>query len=320
MEVNETNKDSNGGTELMQRGLYARLPAELLDKFQIIPSRVRELDKTKYRILWLHDLPEDPESERALSNDGWKNYHRIVFVSYWQQQRYIDKYNIPWSKCVVMQNAIVPFEAHEKPKDKIRLIYTSTPHRGLTILFAVFNKLCETYDNIELDVYSSFKLYGWADRDEAFQPLFDQIKNHPKANYHGAVPNSEIREALKQSHIFAYPSIWPETSCLCLIEAMSAGLLCVHPAYGALPETAANWTLMYNTHESLNDHANVFYGNMVEAIQVVKSGVVNLRLKSQVSYVNLFYDWDLRAAQWNHFLNSVLGEPLEEKEVFIYRR
>ena len=55
-ERNELNKNSKGGTERMMEGLYSRIDPELMSKFQIIPSRVRELQNDKIRIYWLHDL------------------------------------------------------------------------------------------------------------------------------------------------------------------------------------------------------------------------------------------------------------------------
>ena len=39
--------------------------------------------------------------------------------------------------------------------------------------------------------------------------------------YHGFKPNDVVRKALSEAHIFAYPSIWVETSCISAIEAMS---------------------------------------------------------------------------------------------------
>jgi glycosyltransferase involved in cell wall biosynthesis len=304
-------KNANGGTELMGRGLLNRLPSELLDNFQIFSSRVEEeLDPTKIRILWLHDLPGDPASEH-LKNGGWNKFHRLVFVSNWQMQAYIQHYDIPWSKCMVLQNAIVPIDEHEKPTDKIRLAYWSTPHRGLNILIPVFQKLCEKYDNIELDVYSSFKLYGWDDQDKHFQPLFDACEADPKIHYHGTVSNEVLRENLKYAQIFAYPSIWPETSCICLMEAMSAGLLCVHPNYAALYETSANWTNMYQWHEDPSQHASHFYAALDASIESLNNEGVQSRLLSQKSYVNVFYNWQLRSFQWEQFLISLLEEPRE---------
>lgn len=222
-DVNEISKNSKGGTELMREGLEKRLDPSLIEDFQIIPSRVRELDETKIRVLWLHDLPGDPESDH-LRNGGHDKFHQLVFVSNWQMQQYVAYYNIPWSKCIVIENAIVPIEREliDKPKDKIKIIYHTTPHRGLELVVPVFEKLYETHDNIELDVYSSFKIYGWEQRDTQYAELFERCEKHPKINYHGTVPNEEVRKAVGSAHIFAYPSIWVETSCISLMEAMSA--------------------------------------------------------------------------------------------------
>lgn len=299
-----------GGTELMKYGLIDRMPKELLENFQIFASRVEEpLDETKIRILWLHDLPGDPASEH-LKNGGWEKFHRLVFVSNWQMQAYIQAYDIPWSKCMVLQNAIVPIEEHEKPNDgKIRLAYWATPHRGLNILIPVFQKLCQKYDNIELDVYSSFKLYGWADRDEQYKSLFDTCEADPKINYHGTVSNDVLRDNLKNTHILAYPSTWPETSCICLMEAMSAGLLCVHPNYAGLFETGANWTNMYQWHDDINNHASHFYAALEASIESYHAEGIQSRLASQKSYANVFYNWHLRSFQWESFLVSLLDEP-----------
>ena len=316
----EQSRKSNGGTELMCRELEKRVDHELLKEFQIFPSRVKEdLDPTKLRILWLHDTANDPETEH-LANDGWKRFHRLVFVSHHQKAGFQAKYNIPASKCVVMLNAIEPLQKHKKPPiDKINLIYTSTPQRGLNILYAVFNELCKKHDDLWLDVYSSFDLYGWNENNTPFQALFDQLNEHPKIGYHGSVPNEELRSALMNAHIFAYPSTWPETSCLCLMEAMSADLICVHSDLGALYETAANWTLMYNYHEDLSKHAGVFMSAMEAAIDTVRTEQIN---SSQKSYVDVFYNWESRAQQWTAFLGSLLGEdrsiPSTEPE-FTYR-
>ena len=310
-EINdEISANARGGTELMGERLLASLPEDLLSNFQIIRSRVRGLDETKIRVLWLHDLPGDPESEH-LKNGGWKKFHRLVFVSNWQMQAYINAYQIPWSKCTVIQNAIMPIEPHEKPTDKISLAYWSTPHRGLNILIPVFEKLCEKYDNIELNVYSSFNLYGWPDADKDFEPLFEQCRNHPKINYHGSLPNEELREELKKNHILAYPSLWVETSCLVLQEAMSAGMLCVHSNLGALYETGANWTAMYQFHEDPNDHAAYFYMNLDSAIEHLNEPGVQSRIASQKGYADVFYNWAIRQTQWKMFLESLLNEPRE---------
>lgn len=306
----EVSVNARGGTELMGERLEASLDPDLLSNFQIIRSRVRDLDETKVRVLWLHDLPDDPESHH-LADGGWKKFARLVFVSNWQMQRYIERYDIPYSKCIVLQNAINPIEPHDKPTDKIRLAYWSTPHRGLNILVPVFQKLAEKHDNIELNVFSSFSLYGWGERDEPYKPLFEQCEQHPNINYHGALPNDQLREHLKNQHILAFPSTWVETSCLVLMEAMSAGMLCVHSNLGALYETGANWTTMYQYQEEPNEHAAHFYHNLNDAIGYLNTESIQSRIQSQKGYADVFYNWEIRAQQWQAFLESIVNEPRE---------
>lgn len=319
---NETNLNAMGGTEIIATNLAERLDPELLKEFQIINSRVRDLDPDKIRLLLCHDLPEDPESH-FLKDGGHRDFHVLVFVSNWQMQRYIETYNLPWSKCVVIQNAIDPIPAHEKPKDIIRLGYWSTPHRGLNILVPVFQRLAEKYDNIELDVFSSFNLYGWGQRDEQFKDLFEECEKHPKINYHGSVKNEVIRSAVQDMHILAYPSIWKETSCIVLMEAMSAGLLCVHPNYGALYETAAGWTTMYQWTEDLNQHAMAFYHVLDVAIQGLHKAEIQSSLSAQAAFANINYSWAGRVPYWNTYLEGLVehvkDRSLPEREVFNYQ-
>ena len=305
----EMAKNAMGGTEAMVRRIYERLPRELLKEVQIVPTRMsKPLDPKRIRIMWAHDLVHDPAFS-YLKDGGWSKFHHFVFPSNWSMQQFIGVYNLPWSKCKVIRNGISPFEDHKKPTDKLRIIYTPTPHRGLSILSGVFDQLCKKYDYIELNVYSSFNLYGWGDRDKDFESLYDFLRNHPKCNYHGTVPNDEIREALKHNHIFAYPSIWNETSCMCLMEAMSAGLLCVHSNFGALYETAANLTLMYQFQEDTTRHAKLF-GHMLDAaIRDIDKPELQSSIGVQKGYARAFYSIDSSAQQFENLIRGLLGEP-----------
>lgn len=320
---NEVSAKSSGGTELMARRLESFLPSDLMENFQIIPSRVRELDESKLRILWCHDLPHDPESQH-LRNEGWRKFHKIVFVSHWQKEWYVREFQIPYSRVAVLQNAITPIETVEKPTTGIHLIYHTTPHRGLNILYQVYDALCKTYDDIHLDVFSSFELYGWKQRDgdDEIKPILDAVRQHKRITYHGFKPNADIRAALQKAHIFAYPNIWMETSCLSLMEALSAECACVHPDFGALPETAANWTFMYPFHEDINKHADIFYAALKTQIDLVREGTQALKLRGAKNYADLFYNWEIRKLQWENLLRGLLDLPREidkPVQVFQYR-
>lgn len=309
MEKNEMNKNARGGTELMQERLHNTLPADLLDQFQIIPSRVRELDPNKKKILWLHDMPTDPESQHLKDASSRDRFDKIVCVSDYQMQLYNLVLGVPYADCTVIKNAINPIDIETKQYDgTVNLIYHTTPHRGLEILIPVFEEMCNLHDNIHLDVYSSFSVYGWQERDQEFNTLFDRCKNNPNITYHGGVSNDEVREALKKSHIFAFPSIWPETSCLSVIEAMSAMNLVVCPNLAALPETCSNFAMMYPFHENKNMHAVQFAHTLNLAIETIKKNQGNTYpyLEFQKQYFDYFYNWEKRKGEWQALLQSLV--------------
>jgi glycosyltransferase involved in cell wall biosynthesis len=301
--VNRLSKSARGGTELMADRINS-LPPELLSQFQIIHSRVREIDASKKKIYVLHDLAGDPEVEH-LKNGGWQRFDKLVFVSHWQQQMYNAYLGVPFSAGVVLQNAIEPIAPHVKPKeDKVRLMYFSTPHRGLELLYPSFDYLYKKYNDVELNVYSSFNLYGWEQRDKPYEPLFEKLRQHPGINYSKAVTNDIIREELKRSHILAYPSIWQETSCLVMIEAMCAGLTCVHSSLAALPETAMGCTYMYDYTENHRDHVNRFTQTLEEAILDTLAGYTVS--EERVEFINDTYSWEGRKIQWENLLTSMV--------------
>lgn len=306
--------NARGGTELVAESMVFRLPKELLEDFQIVFSRVRKLDDSKIKIFVAQDLPGDPESA-FLANGGYNVFDKLVFVSNWQMQRYIEYYGIPWHKCVVIKNAIKALRAKRKSRlvteerdpEIVKLVYHTTPHRGLTILSNVFSNMAAKDEKLTLDVYSSFKIYGWEERDREYEDVFNFLKDHPQVNYHGSVPHEELIENLRNYDIFAYPNIWPETSCMSLMEAMSNGLLCVHPNYAVLPETAANWTWMYQYHENVRDHTRIFQNNLEMAVRTIRDGSQDIEnmLEHQSAYADAFYSWDSRAPEWEKFLEAM---------------
>lgn len=309
---NEVSQNSFGGTELIALRMIDTIDHELLNKVNIIHSRVRKLpDNGKPNILVLHDLPLDPESQFLKLKENLNLFSKIVCVSNWQLQMYHSYLNLPYSKSIVINNGIFPIEsdiAKFNNIEKIKLIYHTTPHRGLEILIPCFVKLAEIHKDITLDVYSSFEIYGWKQRDSIYQTLFDIAKTHPQINYHGTVSNEVVREALKDTHIFAYPSIWLETSCLCLIEAMSASNIILSSNIGALPETSMGFTELYQFNENKEQHVNIFYNKLNNIINDVRNKKYNLEnIKIQKQRTDYNYNWVKKLVpQWEQLIKEIL--------------
>jgi len=160
-------------------------------------------------------------------------------------------------------------------------------------------------ENVELDVYSCFKIYGWEEQDKEWEPLYNACKETPNVNYHGTVSNDEIRSALQQTHILAYPNVYPETGCISAIEAMSAGCIVVCPNLGVLPETCANFAWMYGFVQDKTEHARKFAYVLKDAINNFWEPPVQAGLAFQKQYYDMHYDIETTAKQWTMMLETI---------------
>ena len=318
-EENEISQNSNGGTELMKRKLGNLLDHDLLENFQIISSRVRDLDESKIRVMYFHDLAGDPEVAKFKDKNFRDKFHHFVFISHWQYQQFRDYLGFPISNnCSVIEHGYDPIDVDwEKKKNSktIKFTYTSTPQRGLNILVPVFTAFAENRD-VHLDVFSSYKIYGWDNADKPFEPLFEQIRNHPKMTYHGFVPHKMLQEYLPTAHIHAYPSTWNETSCRAVEEAMGAGLLCVHSSLGALPDTTGHLTHMYESDADENVHAMIFYKELLKAYQnIVNEPNIYEYLKFVKGYTDNRFHINKITMQWDGLLRGLVQNfPTEESK------
>ena len=231
----------------------------------------------------------------------------MVFVSHWQQQQFNTLLNIPYSKGVVLKNAIEPVAKHQKTKtDTLQLMYCSTPQRGLDVLLTALDMLERT--DFHLHVFSSFKIYGWDQNDEPFEPLFDKCKSDKRITYYGSVPYDELRQHWTNMHILAYPSTWQETSCRVAMEAMSAHCAVVTSNWGALPETCGEYGYIYPYSEDKIEHAEKFADMLEDVMDDYWSKETQKNLDNAQEYSYTHYSWDKRINQWVDFLDNLKYE------------
>jgi len=302
-----------GGTELQYNLLCKHVDNELLNKFQIttsIPEK-HELSKTKINILWIQNSYDQPNVAPWFKDkSNHDKYDWYVFNSHWCAEKYRMVFNVPSNKCVVIKNAIEKFPntiKEYKQGDPINLVYTSTPWRGLSVLLGAMQLVKNPL--IKCHVYSSTKIYGssFQERnDEMYKPLYDQAQQLQNVIYKGYATNEEIMHNMKDYHIYAYPNIWEETSCISAIEALSFGLHAIVTNYGALYETCSEWPTYVQYSTDYKNLARAFaYAIEGIALQLHTNGMKELQ-KSQMGFYKKFYNWENRKHEWTQFLKGAL--------------
>ena len=307
-----------GGTELQLELLERYADKKLLDQVQIctsIPGKV-PLHPTKVNILWQQNSYDQPNLAPWFKDkSNHDKYNWYVFNSHWCYEKFRMMFDIPTHRSVVIKNAIDKIEPNKleyKKGDPIKLIYTSTPWRGLNVLLAAMQLIENPL--IHLDVYSSTQIYGdhfKSNNDDKFKDLYDQATKIPNVTYVGYKPNEFIKDNLKNYHMFVYPNIWEETSCIAAIEAMAAGLYCVTTDYGALFETCAEFAAYVPYEKDFIKLAKTFASTIEAAANQLHEDYVREHLQFQINYTNKFYLWDSRKNYWNKFLQGAINARLK---------
>jgi len=298
-----------GGSELAYQALLKNVGSDWVKDVNLILSVCNPalLDTTRKNVVW-QQLSYDQQNVALMRDKSFVDrVDCFVYVSNWQYEKFRNIYNIPEYKSVVIKNATEPFVYTQRSQGKMKLIYTSAPNRGLDVLLDAFEVLSR--DDVELDVYSSTIIYGSdysKQVDHIYKPLFDRASNMKNVNYKGYGENSVVREALQQSHIFAYPSTFEETSCMAVIEAGSAGCKLVTTNYGALYETGSEYATMVPFNSNRSMLVRSYAKALNQAINNYwKQENLDL-LQKQSDYFNTFYNWQVRTSQWKNLFNHII--------------
>jgi len=307
------NQTPKGGTELQLSFLNKYVDKNLLDKVQIctsIPGKI-PLDPNKVNILWQKNSYDQPNLYPWFKNKA--NHHKYdwyVFNSHWNHEKFRMMFGLPTEKCIVIKNGVDKIE-QSKPYQKgqpIKIIHQNTPWRGLSVLLGAMQLVKNPL--ITLDVYSSCEVYGkdfMEKNDHNYKALYEQAESLSNVNYIGYKSNEYIRENITNYNMYVYPSIFEETSCISLLEAMSAGLYSIVTNYGALFETGAEFPMYIPYDSDYKFLAEKFAYGIDAAAETLHEKVIQNHLTTQASYTQFYYSWNKQATSWTRFLQGAIN-------------
>ena len=128
--------ESMGGSESQLRLLFKFVPDEYFKNINLILNNTDErlIDSKKINILWVHHFTNQKEVQNLNNKNYLDKIDHFVFNSSWNFEQHQHKFKVPVNKSIVIRNAIEKIQSAKKPKDKINLIYHTTPWRGLVHL------------------------------------------------------------------------------------------------------------------------------------------------------------------------------------------
>jgi glycosyltransferase involved in cell wall biosynthesis/SAM-dependent methyltransferase len=252
-----------------------------------------DIDKV---ILWAHDFVECPCWD--ILPEAMPNIDKIVCLSEWHKNNIQKRF--PWVEdwqFTIIGNGVDPklfypkkLKATPSKQRKIKLIYSSTPFRGLDVLLDAFSLVRDEVCNAELHICSSMKVYGKSDAEEVpYKHLYDKAKEMDGVIYHGSVTQKKLAKLMRESYLMAYPSTYPETYCIGTLEATSAKTPIVTTNLGALPETITKGCAIFTKPNDVESFAKA-------VIDLIKDK--DKYKEMQRKCTSLDKTWADRAEQW----------------------
>jgi len=294
-----------GGTELQVQFLNKYLNLSKYKNINLIVNHAAfgKIVPDKKNILWCHHYIDQPSIKLLKNSELVKLLDAIVFVSNWQRNEFLNHFSLPNEKCYVIKNAIeIEPIVNKKKNEKIKLIYFSTPWRGLDVIH-----LNKKRDDFVLEVYSSTKIYGEKFHNENknfFIKFFKEIEKTPNINSHGYVENRKILKILESIDIFTYPTTSNETFCIAALEAMAKGCLTFVTDWGAFRELGEKYCEFIKFDSNLTNLSLNYANKLSILIDNYKNGIYQKKLRDQSLYFCENYSWKERVKEWENFFNK----------------
>ncbi len=256
--------------------------------------------------LWLHDVPNSQHFSKSRLN----RIDTIIVLSDFHRACLSE---VPATKFWISGNGLdlADLEGilqHAPIRNPYRCIYASSYSRGLELLLTIWPQIKEAVPEAELHVF-----YGWESfSSQADDPSFQRWKAHmdallaqPGVIHHGRVGHAQIWEETLKSGIWAYPSTYPETSCITAMKAQAAGAIPVVFGYAALTETVQHGAILPTTNSGDPTPAQrVAYTKALIAALTNHVWQADVRAE-MMPWAREAFSWQQIAQTWSDHFSSV---------------
>lgn len=143
--------------------------------------------------------------------------------------------NIPVQRPPELDNVII-----RNPK---RMMFASSPDRGVITLCKIFKRAREFVNDLELHIFYGTdnieKLIDYNPRFSGYKKFLVELKkaiDQPGVTWHGRIGQEELYQQMLMSGIWCYPTNFGETSCIQCMEQQALGAIPITRPLAALGE------------------------------------------------------------------------------------
>lgn len=202
--------------------------------------------RPKVNVAWRHNMEMTSAKSAVWSHDlvtpgceSRQTFDTLMCLTPFHKEYVQGMQNVPDNKIWVTRNGVTPekFDFPRPPKNPNKLVWMSSPDRGLDRAMLVCDKVRETYPDIELHVYYGIEnlyKYGLAALAEKIKEMMDE---RPWVKYHGFTEQSQMYREVADAAVWPHCCNFIETSCITAMEMLALKVFPVTRRLGGLQDT-----------------------------------------------------------------------------------
>jgi glycosyltransferase involved in cell wall biosynthesis len=185
--------------------------------------------------LWCHDLIT-PSVETV------NNFDKIICLSEFHKNYVMARQNVKSDKIWVSRNGIPveKFNFERKEKNPNKLVWMSSPDRGLERAINLVEMARKKHSDLELHVYYGLEnLYKYG-LGALAEKLKQMMSERPWVKYHGFTEQAKMYHDVSDAVVWVHPCNFIETFCITALEMLELGIFPITRKLGALQNTLAD--------------------------------------------------------------------------------
>lgn len=241
---------------------------------------------------------------RGLTEERAARLTRIVGLCETHRKYLCARYPFAASKIYASSNGIKVDQIRQAladlpPRNPKRLMYASSPDRGLLYLAMIFERAREIVPDLELHVY-----YGFNNLDKIIQanPQYREgteklrkLLDQPGIEYHGRMGQPELFREWQKAGIWCHPSSFTETSCITCMDAQ---------ALGAIPITTPIWAVCENVEHGVFIEGDPYNCNLTRARYTLELIRMACDPNRQEAIRERMMPWALKRFDWEKYVDQ----------------
>jgi len=230
-----------------------------------------------------------------------KHNHQVVTISPRHKDYFSATYGI---NSTVIDIPVRTWEYQDQGVERIknRLLFSSVPDRGLTLLARAYPAIKSAVPDVSLVITSDYRLWG-SNMGAGTSQYVSQFLGKRDVIYRSAIPRRELIREQLQADCLSYPCTYDELFCIAVAEAQVAGAYPVTSGKGSLTTTNMGIVVPGSPDDYLRGWLSVFVQSVVGFLTKSETEKEKMRI-DLMERSNLRFGLATILNQWDEVFNA----------------